>query len=79
MGQLELVKIQAVETNKAFICPNPEMSIGSLCDGRYISAGPTSLRSPRVLEILRQSPSGIERRRRNSEAENRESGKGAPQ
>src|SRR5258708_40347477 len=74
MGQFELVKIQAVETNKAFICPNPEKAIGSLCDGRYRAARPTSLSSPRVVEILRHGPSGIDRRRRNGEADHRESG-----
>ena len=79
MGQLELVKIQAVETKKAFIRPNPEVAIGSLCDGRYRSARPTSLSSPRVVEILRHGPSGIERRRRNSEADDRESGNGTPE
>jgi hypothetical protein len=79
MGLLELVKIQTVETNKAFIRPNPEIAIGSLCDGRYRSARPTSLRSPRVVEILRHGPGGIDRRRRNSEADSRESGNGTPE
>ena len=79
MGPLELVKIKTVETNKASICPNPEIPIGSLCDGRYRSARPTSLSSPRVVEILRHGPSGIERRRRNSEANARESGNGTPE
>jgi hypothetical protein len=79
MRPLELVKIQTVETNKAFICPNPEIAIGSLCDCRYRSARQTSLRSPRVVEILRHGPGGIDRRRRNSEADARESGDGAPE
>ena len=79
MGPLELVKIQTVETNKAFICPNPEIAIGSLCDGRYRSARQTSLSSPRVVEILRHGPGGIDRRRRNSEADARESGNGTPE
>jgi hypothetical protein len=79
MGQLELVKIKAVETNKAFIGPNPEIAIGTLCDGRYRSAWPTSLSSPRVVEILRRGPSGIERIRRNSEADGREPGNGTPE
>ena len=79
MGPLELMKIQTVETNKAFICPNPEIAIGSLCDSRYRSARQTSLSSPRVVEILRHGPSGIDRRRRNSEADSRESGNGTPE
>jgi hypothetical protein len=79
MGQLELLKIHAVETNQAFIGPNPEIAIGTLCDGRYRSARPTSLSSPRVVEILRHGPSGIERARRNSEADNRDSGNRTPE
>jgi hypothetical protein len=79
MGPLELVKIETVETNKAFICPNPEIAIGSLRDGRYRSARQTSLSSPRVVEILRHGPGGIDRRRRNSEPEARESGNGTPE
>ena len=79
MGPLELVKIQPVKTNQAFICPNPEIAIGSLCDGRYRSARPTSLSSPPIVEILRHGPSGIERRRRNSEADAGESGNGTPE
>jgi hypothetical protein len=79
MGQLELLKIQAVETKKAFICPNPEVAIGSLGDGRYRSARPISLSSPPVVEILRHGPSGIKRRRRNGEADARESGNGTPE
>ena len=79
MGSLELVKIQTVETNKALICPNPEIAIGSLCDGRYGFARQTSLSSPRIVEILRHGPGGIDRRRRNSEAEARESGNGTPE
>jgi hypothetical protein len=76
---LELAKIQTVETNKTSICPNPEIAIGSLCYGRYRSARPTSLSSPRVVEILRHGPSGIDRKRRSSEAESRESGDGTPE
>ena len=79
MGPLELVKIQTVKTNQAFICPNPEIAIGSLCDGRYRSARPTSLSSPRVVEILRHGPGGIDRRRRNREADSRESDNGTPE
>src|SRR4029077_10947111 len=79
VSQFELLKIQAVETNKASISPNPEIAIGSLCNGRYGSARPTSLSSPRIVEILRHGPSRIERRCRNSEADARESGKGTPE
>jgi hypothetical protein len=79
VGSLELVKIKTVETNKAFICPNPEIAIGSLCDGRYRSARQTSLSSPRIVEILRHGPGGIDRKRRNSEAHDRESGNGTPE
>ena len=79
MGSLELVKIQTVETNQAFICPNPEITIGSLSDGRYRSARQTSRSSPRVMEILRHGPSGVDRRRRNREAESRKSGNGKPE
>jgi hypothetical protein len=79
MGPLELVKIQTIETNKAFICPNPEIAIGSLCDGRYRSARQTSLSSPRVVEILRHGPGGIDRKCRNSEVDGRESGNGTPE
>ena len=79
MGPLELVKIQTVETNKALICPNPEIAIGSLCDGCYRSARQTSLSSPRVVEILRHGAAGIERRRRNSEADSRESSNSTPE
>ena len=79
MGPLEQMKIQTVNTNQAFICPNLEIAIGSLCDGRYRSARPTSLSSPRVVEILRHGPSGIDRRRRNIEEESRESDNGTPE
>jgi hypothetical protein len=79
MGLLELVKIQTVETNKAFICPNPEIAVGSLGDGRYRSTWPTSLSSPRVVEILRHGPGGIDRRRRTSEADADQSGNGTPE
>jgi hypothetical protein len=79
VGPLELVKIQTVETNKAFIRPNPEIAIGSLCDGRYRSARQTFLSSPRIVEILRHRPDGIDRRSRNSEADARESGNGTPE
>ncbi len=79
MRPLELLKSQTVETNKAFICPNPEIAIGSLCDGRYRSARPTFLSSPGVVEKLRHGPSGIDRRRRNSQADSRESGNGTPE
>jgi hypothetical protein len=79
MGSLELVKIKTVETNKAFICPNPEIAIGSLCDGRYRSSRQTSLSSPRIVEILRHGPGGIDRKRRNSEARDCESGNGRPE
>src|ERR1700739_1568302 len=76
MGQFEVAKIQAVETNQPFVSPDPEIAIGGLCDGRYRSARPTSLSSPRVVEILPQGPSGIERKRRNSEADACEPGNG---
>jgi hypothetical protein len=79
MGPLELVKIKTVETNKASICPNPEIAIGSLCDGRYSSARQTSLSAPRVMEILRHGSGRIDRRRRNSGAESRQSGNCAPE
>ena len=35
--------------------------------------------SPRIVEILRHGPSGIERRRRNSQADARESGNRTPE
>jgi hypothetical protein len=41
-----LLKIQTVETSKALICPNPEITIGSLCEGRNRSVWQTSLGSP---------------------------------
>jgi hypothetical protein len=73
------VKVETVETNKAFICPNPEIAIGSLCEGRYRFARQTSLSSPRIVEILRHAPGVIERKRRNSEPDTRESGNGTPE
>src|SRR5580704_7832026 len=79
MGPLNLMKIQTVKTNQAFICPNPEIAIGGLCDGRYRSARPTSLSSPRVVQILGHGPTGIDCGRRNSEADSRESGHGTPE
>jgi hypothetical protein len=79
VGLLEVVKIEPVETNQAFFCPNPEIAIGSLGDGRYSSARQTSVSSPRIVEILRHGPGGIERRHRNSEADACESGNGTPE
>jgi len=79
IGQLDLVKTQAVKTNQAFICPNPEIAVGTLCDGGDRSARPPSLSSPRVVDILRHVPGGIDRERRNSEADARECGKGTPE
>ena len=76
MGWLKLMKIQTIKANQALVCPNPEIAIGGLCDGRYRSARQTSLGSPRVVEVLRHGPGGIERRGRNSEAEARESENG---
>jgi hypothetical protein len=79
MGERELMKIQAVETNETSICSYPEITIGSLCNGRYRSPRPTPLNSPRVVDILRHGLGWIERRRRNGEAGARESGNGAPE
>src|SRR5258707_13568424 len=76
MGQLELMKLQTVKTNEALICPNPEIAIGSLCDGRYRSARQTSLSPPRAVKTLRTGPGGLTRSGRNSEADAREPANG---
>jgi hypothetical protein len=79
LSPLELVKTQTVKANQALIRPNPKIAIGCLCDGGYRSAWPAFLSAPRVVEILRHGPGWVDRGCRNSEADNRESGNGAPE